>query len=174
MNTATATPQVVHIGRFGFPATDTISIQRRDAEITLLVDALVPILYKAMQLGCLGAIDHIGLEDLPAATITQLRADARQALQGQNNLHKEEAQRHAKLTMTREIQTAVRHFELLNPDADLLEMRRRKEAMYVVLRHLELMRVDRQVIDAHAKALAEPLSMNSTAQVTLTAMRGVI
>lgn len=148
------------------------SIEARDLAITLLVDRLVPILFEAMQAHALGAIDGITLDELPEETITALRRQARLALNSQSTLHRDEARRMARLALAKEVRNAALHFPYLNPLADETEQRRRNSAMNVVMRHLELLKVDEQITEAFEAALAEPMTGSAGSQVARTAIGG--
>ncbi|MCR4374183.1 MAG: hypothetical protein NUW22_04980 [Acidobacteria bacterium] len=149
-----------------------MSIQERDLTIALLVDRLVPLLYYAMQAHALGAIDNVHLDELPEATITTLRRSARQALNGQSSLHRDEARRVARLALAKEVKDAALHFPYLNPCADDAEQRRRQSAMNIVMRHLELMKVDERTVEAFEEALATPITGTAGSQVARMAIGG--
>lgn len=148
------------------------SLQKRDADLATLVEPMARLLYRAMQVQALGAVDHVLFDDLPVATKGQLVADARVALHLQSGLYRNEAERAARLTFHDALKDAAVHYPHLNPVADEKEIAARRKAIAHCVGFMALLKVPEVMLDAYRRTLTTPLTMGATAQVTLTALRG--
>jgi hypothetical protein len=155
---------------FGPPAEHLI--KARDAAITAMVEPLARMLYQAMQIQHLGAIDDMPFEDLSNAAKQRLVNDARCALHGQSPLYRSEMERQVKLQVTDSLATTALHFPFTNPVADEREQERRRQAMESVVRAMKAVDMSTQFFVAQRFALTQPLTWSAQKQVTLTTLMG--
>lgn len=162
-------PTLVHAEKSG-PAFSLL--QKRDAALTSLVEPMARLLYRAMQVQALGAIDYVLFDDLPVATKGQLIADAREALHRQSTLYRDIADRAVRRELSDWLDMAKLHYAELNPSATDAQKAERQKAIDHVAQNFQILGVAKFVMDAYHRAMTTPLTMSARSQETLTVVRG--
>lgn len=162
--------QLVHVEKSGPGFHPTL--QQRDAAITALVEPMARLLFQALQVQALGAIDDWTFEQLPVRAKNELITEARIALHRQSPLYRDEAKRQSQVAFDAALKDAAIHYPHMNPVADDAEIGQRRRAILHVVEFLRLLRVSDVIREVHDAALSTPIRMGATAQIALTALRG--
>lgn len=165
-------PVVVH--RSG-PAFETISVAERDRQLAALIEPMARMLYRAMQLHALGAVNDIAFDDLPRHIADRLKRDATIALNRQSDLYHVEAERKCTHEFTRLLDDIAFHFpHTAGFTTDPVERTRRERLAADLIKHIKSFSPEATVAEQRDRAFAEPLNVPARLQPIRTVFAGMV